>query len=151
MNVERVNAERVKGTEIYQLIPQRPPIVMVDVVWSADETGAETGLTIKEDNIFVQNGLFREPGLIEHIAQSAAAFAGYGTFTRGEAPKLGYIGEIKECVFHELPTVGSELRTTLRLITAVTGISLISAQTTCNGQPAVECQMKIFIKDEGEK
>ena len=35
-----------KKEEIYHLIPQRPPIVMVDVVWSATEDGAETGLTV---------------------------------------------------------------------------------------------------------
>ena len=136
-----------RDKDIYQLIPQRPPIIMVDVVWSATETGAETGLTIHEDNIFVRDGLFREPGLIEHIAQSAAAFAGYDTFIHGEEPKLGYIGEIKECNIHTLPPVGSELYTTLRLIAEVQGIRLISAETTCNGQPVTDCQMKIFLKE----
>jgi len=137
-----------RDESIYQLIPQRPPIVMVDVVWSATDEGAETGLTIREDNIFVQKGLFREPGLIEHIAQSAAAFAGYGTFVRGEQPKLGFIGEIKECIFHQLPRVGCELHTTIRMIAVVKGISLISAETTCEGQPVANCQMKIFIKED---
>ena len=121
---------------------------MVDVVWSATEQGAETGLTIHEDNIFVRDGLFREPGLIEHIAQSAAAFAGYGTFIRGEEPKLGFIGEIKESNIYFLPQVGCELHTTLNLIAVVKGISLISAKTTCDGQPVADCQMKIFIKEE---
>ena len=139
----------IRDEHIYQLIPQRPPIVMVDVVWSADEEGAETGLTVKEDNIFVRDGRFREPGLIEHIAQSAAAFAGYGTFARGEAPKLGYIGEIKDCHLFRLPKVGDELRTSLKLVAEVKGISLINAQTSVNGEPVSDCQMKIFIKDEG--
>ena len=53
----------IRGEHIFQLIPQRPPIVMVDVVYSADETCAETGLTVHEDNIFVRDGRFREPGL----------------------------------------------------------------------------------------
>ena len=135
------------GKDIYQLIPQRPPIVMVDVVWSATETGAETGLTVQPDNMFVRDGLFSEPGLIEHIAQSAAAFAGYGTYARGEAPKLGYIGEIKDCNFYDLPAVGSELRTELKLVAEVKGISLISACVTVAGQPVADCQMKIFIKE----
>lgn len=133
--------------EIYHLIPQRPPIVMVDVVWSATEDGAETGLTVSADNMFVRDGLFREPGIIEHIAQSAAAFAGYGTYVRGEKPRLGYIGEIKSCTFHTLPPVGSELRTTIQLIAEVKGISLVSAQTTMADMPVAECQMKIFIKE----
>jgi predicted hotdog family 3-hydroxylacyl-ACP dehydratase len=138
----------VKGEEIYQLIPQRPPIVMVDVVYAADEASAETGLTIQEDNIFVRNGRFREPGLIEHIAQSAAAFAGYGTFARGEEPKLGYIGEIKDCNLFLLPKAGDELRTTIRLVTEVVGIRLIAAETKVNGEAVASCQMKIFLKEE---
>ena len=137
----------IQGTDIYQLIPQRPPIVMVDVVWSADETSAETGLTVKEDNIFVRNGRFREPGLIEHIAQSAAAFAGYGTFVRGEEPRLGYIGEIKDCTFAALPKVGDELHTTIRLMTEVGGIRLISAETKVKDAVVASCQMKIFLKE----
>ena len=138
----------IGGTDIYQLIPQRPPIVMVDVVWSADETCAETGLTVQEDNIFVRNGRFREPGLIEHIAQSAAAFAGYGTFARGEEPRLGYIGEIKDCTLSSLPKVGDELKTRIQLMTEVGGIRLISAETKVKDAVMASCQMKIFLKEK---
>lgn len=130
------------------LIPQRPPIVMVDVVWSADEKSADTGLTIQEDNIFVKDGLFREPGLIEHIAQSAAAFAGYGTFVRGEEPKLGFIGEIKDCVFNLMPPVGSELRTHIQLVTVIGGIRLINAEVRLKDELVATCVMKFFLKDD---
>jgi predicted hotdog family 3-hydroxylacyl-ACP dehydratase len=130
------------------LIPQRPPIVMVDVVWSADEQSADTGLTIQEDNIFVKDGFFREPGLIEHIAQSAAAFAGYGTFVRGEEPKLGFIGEIKDCVFNLMPPVGSELRTHTQLVTEIGGIRLINAEVRLKDELVATCVMKFFLKDD---
>ena len=137
-----------KGEEIFQLIPQRPPIVMVDVVWSATETDAVTGLTVASDNIFVENGMLREPGVIEHIAQSAAAFAGYGTFVRGENPKLGYIGEIKDFRLLSSPEVGSQLRTEILLVAEAVGVSLISAQTTVDDLLIAKCQMKIFIKED---
>ena len=130
------------------LIPQRPPIVMVDVVWSADEQSADTGLTIQEGNIFVKDGLFRELGLIEHIAQSAAAFAGYGTFVRGEEPKLGFIGEIKDCVFNLMPPVGSELRTHIQLVTVIGGIRLINAEVRLKDELVATCVMKFFLKDD---
>ena len=130
------------------LIPQRPPIVMVDVVWSADEQSADTGLTIQEGNIFVKDGLFREPGLIEHIAQSAAAFAGYGTFVRGEEPKLGFIGEIKDCVFNLMPPLGSELRTHIQLVTVIGGIRLINAEVRLKDELVATCVMKFFLKDD---
>ena len=137
-----------RDKEIFMLIPQRPPIVMVDVVWSADEQSADTGLTIQEDNIFVKDGLFREPGLIEHIAQSAAAFAGYGTFVRGEEPKLGFIGEIKDCVFNLMPPVGSELRTHIQLVTVIGGIRLVNAEVRLKDELVATCVMKIFLKND---
>jgi len=97
------------GEELYKLIPQRPPICMVDTVWSATQEQATTGLTIADNNIFLQDGQMQMPGLIEHIAQSAAAFAGYSTYLRGESPRLGYIGEIKKCHILMLPPQGAAL------------------------------------------
>ena len=137
-----------RGEEIYQLIPQRPPIVMVDVVWFASDAGAKTGLTVLSDNIFVRDGVLREPGLIEHIAQSAAVFAGYGTFVRGEKPKLGFIGEIKDCELLSLPLVGSELHTDIQLVTEVGGIRLVRAEVRVQDTVAATCQMKIFLKND---
>ena len=136
------------GEQIYQLIPQRPPIVMVDTLWSAAESSAETGLHVSADNLFVKDSVLWEPGLIEHIAQSSAAFAGYDTFIHGLAPRLGYIGEIKNCKIHSLPKVGTELRTRIRLIAEAVGVSLIAAETYVDDTLVAECQMKIFIKED---
>jgi predicted hotdog family 3-hydroxylacyl-ACP dehydratase len=138
----------LQGEGIYQLIPQRPPITMVDKLWDADAESATTGLTIKADNIFVSEGMFREPGLIEHIAQSAAAFAGYEAYSKGLPPRIGYIGEIKKCHIYFFPQVGQQLKTQIRLTGKAGEVSLIEALTECEGEKAVECQMKIFLKSE---
>lgn len=136
-----------EGTQLYQLIPQRNPIVMVTQVYQVTDTDIESGLTVTADNIFCADGKFTEPGLIEHIAQSAAAFAGYPYFVAGKQAPLGYIGEIKKLRIHTLPAVGSQLRTRIHLVSEVMGISLITAETTVNDTPIVTCQMKIFIND----
>ena len=64
------------------LIPQKPPFVMVDKLFSVTETTTTTGFTIQADNIFVKDGVFKDPGLVENIAQTAAASAGYVSHTR---------------------------------------------------------------------
>lgn len=138
----------LRDTEILELIPQRKPIVMVDKFGDFSEDGASTALTIKEDNIFLQGGSLQEPGLIEHIAQSAAAFAGYATYQKNLPPKLGYIGEIRRCHISTLPLLGQELNTELKIQAQVAGITLLSATTSVNEQTVVECQMKIFLKDD---
>ena len=63
---------------IYELIPQRPPIVMVDELTHADGDEATCVLTVRPDNFFIgADNRMEEVGLIEHIAQSASAFAGH--------------------------------------------------------------------------
>jgi len=65
---------------ILKLIPQRPPFVMVGELIEYNETGFTSTFSIDADNIFVKNGRFTEEGILENIAQTAAAGAGYGFF-----------------------------------------------------------------------
>lgn len=137
----------LSGEGIYRLIPQRPPIVMVDTFFEADAVSATTGLTIKSDNIFCQGNQLQEPGLIEHVAQSAAAFAGYAPYTRGENPKLGFIGEVKKFKINRLPQVDEVLKTSLRVLGEAAGVTLIAAETKVGEECVATCQMKIFIRE----
>lgn len=141
------NTPLLQGSELFKLIPQRAPIVMVDTFFGADETCARTGLHIHADNIFCQDNALQEPGIIEHIAQSAAAFAGYAPYTRGEEPKLGFIGEVKKCKISRLPQAGSFLSTQLRIVGEAAGITLIAAEVYEGEECIASCQMKIFIKE----
>lgn len=143
----RMNKPILTGEGLYKLIPQRPPIVMVDTFYEADATSATTGLTILTNNIFCLDGHLQEPGLIEHVAQSAAAFAGYAPYTQGEAPKLGFIGEVKKFKINRLPQVGEHLRTSLKVLGEAAGVTLIAAETRVEDECVATCQMKIFIKE----
>ncbi len=138
----------LEGEEVYKLIPQRNPIVMVDTLFCADEEGAETGLHVQSGNIFCQGDVLSEPGLIEHVAQSAAAFAGYLPYTKGETPKLGFIGEVKKFKITRLPKIGEFLHTRLKVLGEAAGVTLIAAETISEYELLATCQMKIFIKED---
>jgi predicted hotdog family 3-hydroxylacyl-ACP dehydratase len=146
LNIQTLNPI-FKGEDILKLIPQRAPIVMIDTLYEADDTSATTGLSISSDNIFVKDGILQEAALIEHIAQSAAAHAGYKTFQNNIPPKLGFIGEIKKCKINYLPKVNETLKTEIKILAEALGITLISAQTYSNETLVSSCQMKIFIKE----
>ena len=135
------------GEELYKLIPQRNPIVMVDTFFCADEESAETGFHVKLGNLFCEGGFLREPGMIEHVAQSAASFAGYVPFTKGESPMLGFIGEVKKFKIIRLPEVGEFLHTRLHVLGEAAGVTLIWAETRSGEEILATCQMKIFIKE----
>ena len=85
-----MNKPMIEGAEVSALIPQKAPIEMVDKLWLNDDTTTVSDFTIGEDNIFCQDGFFREPGIIENIAQTAAIRAGY---TASLLMKTGEIGK----------------------------------------------------------
>lgn len=135
-------------TDIKQLIPQRFPVLMVDELVAADETSATTTLTIRADNYFLDDsGQLDETGLIEHIAQSASAHAGFMAVAAGATtPPIGYIGEVRKFHCHRRPSIGERLMTTVNMGVEVAGITAISAETRVDGEIVADTQMKIFIK-----
>ena len=75
-----------QGEELFRLIPQRPPMVMIDRFYGIEENTSWSGLTVTTDNLFCRDGVLQETGIIEHIAQSAAARVGYIYMLRKELP-----------------------------------------------------------------
>ena len=138
----------MKGTEIERFIPQRYPIMMVDELLEAEDGKALTSLELCPDNYFMEeDGKLSELGLIEHIAQSASAFAGYKALGEGaEHPPVGYIGEVKKFRCHFRPQTGGRLLTTVTVVADADGVALIQGETRLDGKVAAETQMKIFIK-----
>ena len=130
---------------ILELIPQKPPFVMVDELLACADNTATTRLTIQADNIFVQDGEFKEPGLVENIAQTAAARSGYVSKTENRPVPVGYIGAVNNLQVHALPGTGDELITEITIENQIFDVTLISGKITCNGNIIVQCTMKIFI------
>jgi len=130
---------------ILELIPQKPPFVMVDELLACADNTATTRLTIRADNIFVQDGEFKEPGLVENIAQTAAARSGYVSKTENRPVPVGYIGAVNNLQVHALPGTGDELITEITIENQIFDVTLISGKITCNGNIIVQCTMKIFI------
>lgn len=140
----------LNGEGILDVIPQRPPVVMVDVLYAVSDDSADTGLTIDPECIFCRDGRLSEPGILEHSAQSAALFAGYGNYLKGEAPHLGYIAELKNFAILTLPQAGMSLRTHLSLAAVAMGMSLMKVDVKCNGELVASGQMKIYVKEDNE-
>ena len=143
----------IEGAEVSALLPQKPPMEMVDKLWFHDDTYSISGLLVKDDNVFCKDGFLCEPGLMENIAQTAGLRLGYIVAQKqknGEAikPPLGYIGGIRNLIIHQLPPVGAELKTEIFVQAVVFEVTLISAKSSINGEPVASCEMKIFLKKD---
>ncbi|MDR1974714.1 MAG: hydroxymyristoyl-ACP dehydratase [Bacteroidales bacterium] len=139
------------GISAQTLIPQRPPIVMIDTFHGITDGHSYSSLQVLEDNILVKNGLLVESGVIEHIAQSAAARVGYLAHLQNVAPPVGFIGSIDNFKLKHLPRVGDTLFTRITVEQEFENITLISAATaiaaTFDEQKVIAtCQMKIFLQ-----
>lgn len=143
----KINREAIiHGEGILGLIPQRPPIVMVDSFFGIEENCSYSGLTVTPDNIFCEAGKLQEPGIIEHIAQSAAARIGFIYTRQGAQVPLGFIGSVDKLRIYDLPEVGMKLFTEITVVQEVFDITLIAAQVKADEKLIAECRMKIFIK-----
>lgn len=120
---------------------------MVDTLYEATADEATTGLTVKEGNLFCKEGKFTEPGLIEHIAQSASAFAGYTARLQNKPAPIGYIGEVKKFHLEYLPAEGSTLITHIKIMGVVGNVSLLTAEVKENGNLVCTTNLKIAIEE----
>ena len=122
---------------------------MVDELLCVNGEEATCQLTVRQDNFFIDDdGLMAEPGLIEHIAQSASAFAGYRAVEAGATePPVGYIGEVKNFHLYKRPNVGDILTTIITMGPEVEGITIIRGETKIGEETIADTQMKIFVKE----
>lgn len=138
--------------KIEELIPQRLPIMMVDKLLWVENDVCACQLTVRADNFFMEeDGMLAEPGVIEHIAQSASAFAGYRAVCEGATePPVGYIGEVKNFKLYRLPGLNDVLVTTITMGATVGGVTIIRGITkTADEEIIAETQMKIFVREDG--
>ena len=132
--------------KILDLIPQRPPMQMIDKLEYADERSAKGILMIEESNIFCENGLFGESGLIEFIAQTAAAFTGYRNKINNTKVTEGYIASIKDLTVTTLPPVNAEIQSEIIVENEIVGFTIIAGKVYYKQQVIAACEMRILGK-----
>ena len=130
---------------IQALIPQRPPFVMIDKLLYSGETITRTSFLITEENIFTENGEFCEAGLMENIAQTAAARAGYISRLENKPVSAGYIVAVKNLEILAMPKVNDELITEIKIENQVFDFMVISGCVYCKDKLVATCEMKIFV------
>jgi predicted hotdog family 3-hydroxylacyl-ACP dehydratase len=134
-----------EGEGLRALIPQRAPMVMLDAFFEGSDTEAVTGLTVRADNLLLADGRLSEAGLIEHVAQSASALAGYKALRSHRPTPAGYIGEVRRFDIRRLPLAGESLRTSVRILSEIMNVSLLEAEVrSADGDTVAAGQMKIF-------
>jgi predicted hotdog family 3-hydroxylacyl-ACP dehydratase len=126
-------------------IPQRTPIVMIDGLLEVKDNITRTGLQIAADNIFVEDGALQAPGLLENMAQTAAATVGYVAKQQNTPVPIGFIGAVKNFEVFEFPPAGAFIETTTTIQGQVFNATQVTAQVALNGKVMAQCELSIFI------
>lgn len=134
-----------------ELLPQRPPFIMIDRLCACDEKSASAQLQVRPDNLFVEEGLFPATGMLECIAQTCAARIGFLTLQGGGNVKIGVIGSISNLNIIRTPRVGESMNISIIIKEEVFNITLVEAAITVNGEEICNGVMKIALTDKETK
>jgi predicted hotdog family 3-hydroxylacyl-ACP dehydratase len=130
--------------DITELLPQGPPFVMVDKLLYSDGHLTCTSFRITPGNPLVENGRLSAAGLMENMAQTAAAGAGYAARAANESVRPGYIISVRDLDIRSLPEIEAELMTEIIVTARVADIIVISGKTTCHGEVIATGELKIL-------
>lgn len=86
----------MKPPSLAELVPHRPPMLLLDELVAYDDASATCAVTIRTDSMFAENGRVPAWVALEYCAQCVAAFAGLRAHERGEPPRLGLLVSARE-------------------------------------------------------
>jgi len=131
-------------------------MLMVDLILNIDSNSVETVFLIKKDNIFIDNGVFNEAGLIENTAQTCSSIVGKKYFFDDNGIEnenvnvIGFISALKNVKIHLLPKVGDTIITKAVLVSKFTTDDYTLCTMNCKSllgeKILLECEINLFIK-----
>ena len=128
-------------------VPQKPPFVLVDKLLFVDRKTSRCSFTIPEGHVFADDGYYSTAGLVESMAQTAAAGTGYLSRQENKPVPLGYIGAVQKLEVLDWPPVNAEIVMTINLLTNILQVSLVSGFVQYREKIMASCEMKIFISN----
>lgn len=148
MEIQDITEEFLRSVDVHELLPQQEPFVMIGVMTHFEMTTSTTETLIRDSNIFVDNGFFSAPGMMENIAQTCAARVGfYNKYILHNEVQVGFIGAIRDYQIHSLAPVGATIETRVDILEEVFGMTLAHAEVRCGGQHIAEAEIKLSVRN----
>lgn len=133
---------------VQTLIPQQQPFIMIGELIGCSAIAAITSYTIAPDNIMVTDGVFSEGGLLENMAQTAAAHAGSRAIAEQKPVQKGYIAAVRNFEVHRLPIAGMRIDTEVRIDDQAGEVTMVSGRIECAGELIATCRMTVVTAAE---
>lgn len=138
-----------KIDDILTYIPQRYPFVLIDKIHDITDEGLSSTFKIDPNHVMVDKSHLTEGGMLENMAQSAAAFAGFQYRSKGKNVPVGFIAGMKKIVIHGNPETGSEITTKIKITNDLMNIQVVEGEVNNEqGETLATCELRIFINKE---
>lgn len=151
MEENRITEDFLRSIDVHGILPQQEPFVMIDTLTHFDMSSSSTETTLREDNIFVEEGRFSAAGMLENMAQTCAARIGfYNKYILHKDVQVGVIGAVRDYNVIKLPSVGSVLSTRVDIIEDIFGMTLADASISCQDDVIATARIKLAVRTDGE-
>ncbi len=134
--------------DVLELIPHRPPMVMIDRLVRCDAASAEATKTFREGEYGVGGGRVEDSLLVECVAQTVAAMQGYAHKQQGGRPSQGMLVGIDDFSVHAAASAGVPLTIEVSITHTVGQFRIVSGSVTQQGKLVAQGQVKVFLQEE---
>ena len=132
---------------IQDLLPQKPPFIMIDRMVSLNDMTITTEFEIREDNIFVDEGHLLASGIIENIAQTCAAGIGYKNKSNSGSVKIGVIGALNNFNINRLPQKDEKITTIVSFVGEVFQMIMFDAIVKFGDEELATASIRTALTD----
>lgn len=137
---------------VSELLPHRPPMLLIDELLEADEEHAIASVRIHEGSSFLVDGGVPAVVMIEYMAQCIGALVGYDDLQHGREVKIGFLMACRQATFSVDRLVpGDELRVNARLKWGGDGMGQFDCHVERAGQTIAKATLSVFRGKLDEK
>lgn len=139
------------AVKIEDILPQRPPVLVVSSLLSHCPDETVTAFNVGEDNVFFDPARgFCAEGLMENAAQTCSARIGFiSRYVDMRPVSIGLLCRIKNYSVHSLPSAGDTLRTCVSASASVGQMTIFKTRTFRGEELIAEGELAVAESDPG--
>lgn len=136
---------------IEQYLPHRGAMRLLDDLLDADDDHAVAAVRIRHDTPFLENGVLPTWVIVEYMAQTIAAWAGFQARQRAQPVKIGFLlGTRRFDAMRPALTPGAHLRIEARCeFKTDAGLGMFSCTAWEEDTLIAQAQLSVFEPEDG--
>lgn len=133
---------------IEQLLPHRPPMLLIDEVVAFDGESVECAVEIRESSTFFEPGGVPAWVALEYCAQTVAAYAGLKAHRTGGQPRIGLLVAARELTLQTAVfRAGERLRIRAHREFGEERVGRFACEVWCDGRAVAKASLSVYLPE----